>query len=280
MDFFILILKLEKQKLLVRIRLIEKNVASELVYCIFEDSKKQIWVGSQSGLYLLDCNQGVIKKYVHENNKSNSLSNNSVRTISEDRNGNLWIGTDLGLNVLNLTTGKIDSFKSIETDELTISNNIINKINFDGNGNLWVGTEHGLSIFDIKNHTAFRVKSLLPDKNNPFGSFAGYNIKDIYIGKDGINWFATVNGGVNKYDKNLAFFQHRFHLSNESYGLKGSSVMAFAESASGNLYVGTDGGGLNIFDAKKNVFHDVAIYSSQGKKKKKKKKKKVLCVDT
>ncbi|MDR6562367.1 MULTISPECIES: two-component regulator propeller domain-containing protein [unclassified Arcicella] len=242
-----------------------KKVGYELVFCIFEDSKKQIWVGSQSGLYLLDRNQRVIKKYVHQNNNSNSLSDNTVRAITEDRNGNLWIGTNLGLDVMNPNTGKIESFKSIESDERTISNNIINKIIFDADGNLWVGTENGMSIFDITTRTALRIKSLLPDKNNPFGSFAGYKVKDIYIGKDGINWFATVNGGVNKYDKNLAFFQHRFHLPNETYGLKGSSVMAFAEAASGNLYVGTDGGGLNIFDTKKNVFYDVPLYSSQGK---------------
>jgi hypothetical protein len=54
----------------------------------------------------------------------------------------------------------------------------------------------------------------------------GRSVRDIYIDDAGIYWVAIHQGGVNKYDSNLTFFNHKHYNIFDPNGLTGSSVMA------------------------------------------------------
>ena len=68
----------------------------------FEDSKGNIWIGTDGGgLNKFDPETGKFSYFEHNQNNPNSISNNSVRVIFEDKQEVLWIGTREGLNKLN-----------------------------------------------------------------------------------------------------------------------------------------------------------------------------------
>lgn len=236
---------------------------SGLILSIFEDSKYNIWVGTKVGLHLFKPQIETFQRFLHSENDPKSISDNVVRTIVEDKNGNLWIGTDIGgLNVMNPNNFTFSCFKKVENDEKKLSSNRIFKIAFDNNNKLWLGTELGVNIFDISTGQVERIKSSSFNKYNLFGGFVGYSIKDIYIDKAGIYWVSSFQSGINKYDSNLAFFNYKSYSPFDAKGLSSSSITSFTEGTSGNIYVGTDGGGLHLFDRKANTIRLISGQNS------------------
>ncbi|MBB6003448.1 hybrid sensor histidine kinase/response regulator transcription factor [Arcicella rosea] len=245
----------------------DKNkLNSDVILSIFEDHKSNIWVGTSIGLHLFNKEKKTFKRFLHNVTDKTSISDSIIRTITEDEKGNLWLGTDGGgLNVMDVKNGTFKYFKSIKSEETTLSSNKIYKIVFDKLGKLWVGTEDGLNIFDPKSNKTTRIKYSSSSKFSEIGSFIGHSVIEIYLDKYGIAWIGTLQSGVNKYDINLAFFNHEQFNPVDTHGLSAGSVTALAEHPSGDIYVGTDGGGLNIFNRKTGLLKQLSINGFRGK---------------
>ncbi|GGD52647.1 hybrid sensor histidine kinase/response regulator [Emticicia aquatilis] len=224
---------------------------SNIIRYIFEDSRKNIWIGTDNGLHLFDKKNEKFIRFLSDATRKDAVSCNQISCITEDKSGKIWIGTSkCGINVMNGTSNSFTSYKSDVNDISTLSNNQIYKLAFDKDGQLWVGTESNLDIFNPNTAKVTRVKSSLVEQTGFTPSIIGRSVRDIYIDDAGIYWVAIHQGGVNKYDTNLAFFNHRQFKQFDPNGLTGSSIMAFAESPSGDIFIGTEGTGLNIFNRK------------------------------
>ena len=241
------------------------RLISGVVMCVFEDSKNNIWVGTKLGLYLFNERTHTFRRFLHKEDNKNSISDNTVRTITEDKNGNLWIGTDEGgLNVMNVSNETFKCFKANKSDNTALSCNRIFKVSFDNAGKLWVGTDEGLDIFDPFTSKVQRIKKSTSSKYSALGSFIGNSIRDIYLDKAGIYWISTLQGGVNKYDNNLAFFSHKQFNPFDANGLSAGSVLSFAGTPNGDIYIGTDGGGLNVFNRQTGLIKRFSINGVKG----------------
>ena len=64
------------------------------IFTIFEDSRQNLWVGTDAGLCLYFRSTDRFLCYQTEN----GLPDNSIKSILEDTHGNLWLGTDKGLS--------------------------------------------------------------------------------------------------------------------------------------------------------------------------------------
>lgn len=229
----------------------KSKLNSNTIKCIFEDSRNNLWVGTENGLHLFDKKSEQFTRFLSEPNRQDAISSNQITCITEDKNGKLWIGTSKG--GLNLMNGKRNSFiayKSDKNDASTLSNNHIHKIVFDKTGQLWVGTESNLDILNPATGKVSRVKSTLVEQNGFTPNTYGRSVRDIYIDNAGIYWIAFFQSGINKYDTNLAFFNHKQFKPYDPNGLTGSSIMSFAESPSGDVFIGTEGTGIDIFNRK------------------------------
>jgi signal transduction histidine kinase/ligand-binding sensor domain-containing protein/DNA-binding response OmpR family regulator len=231
------------------------HLLTNTITCLWKDSKNRLWIGSNSGLYLYQPRTDNFKRFANEANDVTSISDNVVRTIAEDANGNLWVGTVYGgLNRLEKDGQKFTNFKSIKTDSHTLSSNRIYCLVPD-KGQLWVGTEEGLNILDPITARVQRIEKNDRDKY----SIKGQAVRSIFIDPRGIYWVATNQGGVNKYDKNLAFFHLVQYNPFDRWGLRSPRVTSFAEAPGGDIYVGTDGGGLGLFHRRTGLMEPIDV---------------------
>jgi ligand-binding sensor domain-containing protein len=75
------------------------------IYSIFKSSSQEIWVGSRmEGLYII-APGGTIRHYREESVSPNRIANNQIREFTEDSHGNIWFGTFKGLQKFNPHTG-------------------------------------------------------------------------------------------------------------------------------------------------------------------------------
>ncbi|WP_217605812.1 hybrid sensor histidine kinase/response regulator transcription factor [Chitinophaga sp. GbtcB8] len=239
------------------------QLSSNVITSVYEDSRQRLWIGGNSGLYLYQRNTDDFKHFVHNPADSLSIPDNSIKVIAEDHNGNLWIGSnDGGLSML-LPDGKgFRNYSYSKTDNQTLSSNRVLAITPENANRLWVGTEEGLNIFDLQKKTSYRVEH---DVRNRY-SLHGKSVRSIFIDGHGIYWVGTYQGGVSKYDKNLTFFNLRQSDPFDPRGLTAPIVTSFAEDRNGDIYVGTDGGGINLYHRSTGMFdHPVFYTRDQGK---------------
>ena len=145
-------------------------------HVIYEDSNKDIWVGSWGyGLFKLrnpkDMENVSYQSFLHENGDDSSLSDNIVYDIAEDINTHtLWVGTRSGLSILRLDeSSSFINYKSGKSD-YRIPSDEVNSIMRDSQKNMWIGAIGGGVLMADTRQPAFALHTL------NFGNFCSYVI--------------------------------------------------------------------------------------------------------
>jgi len=215
------------------------------LYCVFGDSRGRMWVGTDHGLFLYQGDKRGFRQFRHLSSDARSLAEDDVRAMAEDREGNLWVGTDSGLCRLRGDGAGFVRYRGLNGDEV-LGTGAINAIAADKDGLLWIGTMNGLHVLDPRTG---RATVYQPEKEN-LHSIASRAIRCIFIDNQGIYWFGTFRGGISKYDKNLNLFNAKLSDAFREDGVETTVITSFEERPDGNLWLGTDGGGLYGFDRK------------------------------
>ncbi|WP_448192735.1 two-component regulator propeller domain-containing protein [Azospirillum sp. sgz301742] len=105
-----------------------------------------VWVGGTQGLTRLDLAGGSARTFVHDRNRPDSLSDNSVQALLRDRAGRLWVGTQRGLNLFEAQTGTFRRFLNDPASADSLPNDVANTLLEDRRGRIWVGTANGIGI--------------------------------------------------------------------------------------------------------------------------------------
>ena len=228
-----------------------------IILSIFRDSQQRMWIGTEKGLYLYNEARNNFISFRHDNNNPSSIPNDGVNAIAECQH-RLWIGTNDGLSCLLPDLKTFRNFKYNAEDNGTLSGNLIYSIAPSGN-DIWVGAEGGLNIV---NTLSGKIKRYNHDDRDKF-SVSSKSIRCIYNDPRGIYWLGTYQGGVDKYDKNLTLFNSKQNNAYDPAGLNAPFVSSFAENKDGDIFVGTDGGGLNLFHLKSGLFSHIALKAKQ-----------------
>lgn len=224
---------------------------------LFEDSKHRMWIGSSEGLFVYLPATNALTQFVYSATDPTSLSNNHVLSITEDKEGTIWIGTQDGLNILADNGKEFTRFRKAEGNQQTLTGNVIYSLVADDSNKLWIGTSKGLNILDLKTK---RITGYRYDPRNS-NSLSGNSIRCVYLAKEGICWIGTFLSGISKYDKNLTLFNLVQSTPFDKQGLNAPIVTSFAETTDGNVFIGTDDGGLSLFDPKTKLFQQINIKS-------------------
>lgn len=188
---------------------------------IFEDSSRNIWIGSNDEGVQILCADG---RKVHLTT-ADGLPNNSIRSFVEDRYGNVWIGTAAG--VVYVTKG--GSVVEPETsDDIDLSHVLVNQLYCDTAGRIWMLTSGEKGLYLCLGNTFKRYKQL---------DFLGnYNTSSISQDENGDFWIGLSQDGI-------------VRISNEKVELiKTGTVIDYEPTncifcdSTGNLWFGTEKG--------------------------------------
>ncbi|SKB63533.1 Signal transduction histidine kinase [Parapedobacter luteus] len=135
---------------------------------------------------------------------------------------------------------------------MRLSNPIIFGIAEDPEGNIWVATDHG--GVNVINPQTRRVSYLLHDPYND-RTIGQNSIMSIYCDRDGIMWAGTFKRGVSYYHSSqIQFALHQRQGDTNDATLPFDDINQFIEDERGNVWIGTNGGGLIYFDRQTNRF--------------------------
>jgi signal transduction histidine kinase/ligand-binding sensor domain-containing protein/CheY-like chemotaxis protein len=158
------------------------------VWCLFEDSNQNLWVGTLGGgLLRYDRVGDRFNRTLHDPNNPASLPGNVIRSITEDHEGNIWVGTDKGL--ARLLDESANRFEVFNTRSMFEDRNLldVDAMLEDRSGNLWASLGEAIIVrpagseaFEFFEH----------DPADP-GSIGDGRIWSIYEDRSGVIWFTS-----------------------------------------------------------------------------------------
>lgn len=151
-----------------------------------------------------------------------------------------------GMKVLRYDTRRNELEETIDVDYLGLDVPI-NSFTTDSNGRLFIGSLRGLVVL---NPVTGEQHLYRHSQSDPM-SIPNNSVWDIFEDKAGNIWFGHYAGGLSVVDveDNLSLKSYNPDFS----GLSENLVSCFAEDAA-KLYVGTEGGGINIVDKRTGTF--------------------------
>jgi len=262
------------------------GLKSNNIKSIYEDSRGTIWIGTfLGGLYKIIPGRPDMEIFVHDINRTESISDDRIWYVFEDSRNKIWIGTYSSLDVYDPLTNsfihfgekhriggvqfitenkKGDLIFASEEKPLIIYNeekNSVSELNIsarvvyeDRKGNYWLGTiGNGLinlsSDFNVLRK--YRIEEGLCD-NTIYG---------IMEDKQGNLWLSTMNGlsRFNPQSEEFWNFKKQDGIQSNRFNYN-----AFCSTTSGEFIIGGING-INIFDPgkiRKNSYVPPVVFTS------------------
>ena len=136
----------------------ENSIASPHITSINEDRHKNIWVGTDYGLNIINRDRDKIIRIGAEEGKDSELSNGDITTIYRDSNDTMWIGTKYGLNKYDEVNNRFIKYYS-DGSNSSITNNYITDLQEDDFGYLWISTIDGIAVMNLNTNSIYNSKN-------------------------------------------------------------------------------------------------------------------------
>ena len=212
------------------------SVVSDNLQVIVADDDDNIWVGSESkGLSIFNPRTNRCRNI---DVVSGHIPSDIITTLYKSRDGRVWIGTyEGGVTVYN------PADTSFTTHLLDGKGASVYGISEDKDGKIWIGTqEKGLFEYDGKSFRNYsnavgNTRNLISD-----------NIHVLFTDKDYVMWLGIFQGGVNMLKPEPLFVSVGAKDYRTGDGLSQKPVMSICPVSKEEVYLGTDGDGINIWN--------------------------------
>ncbi|PST82713.1 hybrid sensor histidine kinase/response regulator [Pedobacter yulinensis] len=254
---------------------LSEGLTQSTVRCMLNDRNGFIWIGTKSGLNRFD--RYSLKSYVYRKNNPNSIPGNQISFIMEDRRGTIWVGTENGLAVYDPVK---DNFKVIRHRNRPLlarsALELPHAVLFGGDGTLYAyafadGKVRPLPVtIREKSDDAFTGMKLWHDQTVVlytrrngiwtydarnrlllrFTAIAEKEIMAVHVDERQQLWVAPYGQGIRAYSRQGKTLVH-YNTRNSAIS---SDVVLDIIGLKGQLWIATDGGGINIFDLQSRNF--------------------------
>ncbi|HWO26797.1 MAG TPA: two-component regulator propeller domain-containing protein [Kofleriaceae bacterium] len=221
---------------------------------MFEDSDGTAWIGTYNGLYKYEwAAQRVTIYHSLGRNLSDEdpapLESVWINTLHRDRRGTLWMA--LLRNGLVAFDPKTETYRRYLPDPEkpnSLPVDTIFDIWEDERGMLWLASwGGGLLRFDpqLETFTAFTTEA-----GDDANSLSSNHLYRLYLDPTDkkVLWLGTGKGGVIRFNTTAGTAQSFRYRADDPASLSSDDVLSIYRDASGSVWVGTFGGGLNKLD--------------------------------
>jgi signal transduction histidine kinase/ligand-binding sensor domain-containing protein len=202
-----------------------KDLQQSVILCIAEDSRKNIWLGTDNGIYKLN------HETVAHFDAKNGFTDNSVNCIYNDAENNLWFATDAD----GIYKFRENTFTYYDKSS-GLLNTIIMGVSQSSSGKIYAaGYGGGIYFINPKN-------GIEPVNNAP--ELANAKINCLYADDENNLWIGTLSKGAWKYNEKTGL--KKVSAKNDP-DLQIRGATCFLKNDNGDMLIGGNQG-LFVFD--------------------------------
>ncbi|MEP6948083.1 MAG: two-component regulator propeller domain-containing protein, partial [Ginsengibacter sp.] len=227
------------------------------VHKIMRQSAIEFWLGTESGLYILNLATGVTQQIQKQYANPYSINDNVITDFCKDREGSTWVGTFFGgVNYYSKQLNQFQKYFPLPGVN-SLSGNLVHEICADKYNNLWIGTEDaGLNKLDIKTGI---IKHFMPGKEH--GSISYQNIHGLLADNNEL-WIGTYEHGIDIFDLRTEKVTRHYEKSDKPNSLSSNFIVTLYKTKEGNILVGT-WNGLFQYNREKDNFSLLPYFNMQ-----------------
>lgn len=161
----------------------------------------------------------------------------------------LWLATNNGLYQFDLIKKTTKLFYHTN-DPSSISSNQVGKIYLDNDSVLWAATENGFDKFDARKN-----RFMHHSHHSALSNFFNEDVfRDILEVSPHEYWLAT-DAGLKIYNEEKQEFKHYYNDDRNTNSIASNHIYSLLKDKKGNVWIGTNGNGVDRFDPKTGIFH-------------------------
>ena len=226
------------------------------VRVILPYSNDEFFVGTESGLYLLNIRTGNTRNFRKSLNNPYAIGDNAIYSLTKDTEGGVWIGTYFqGLSYLPNEQASFEKFFDTG-DGHSLTGDVVREIVGDHRGNIWIGTEDaGLNKYTP---STGEFTHFSPDD----GRISGTNLHGLLIDGDSL-WIGYYDHGLDVIDIQTNRRLLHFEAGYGRNDLKTNFIVSIYKTTDGKILLGTISGVYQYLPETKNFnfLPDLAPFS-------------------
>ena len=179
-----------------------------------------------------------------------TLPGNEVRALMITQAGELWVSTMTGSAVYDHSARRFVRFMHDPGDSSSLPANRAQTLFEDRSHQLWVGTwRAGVAAHNLQTRSVSVIHQHIDTEdsgNTKQHGLPGNSVRAIWREPDGTLWLGILeNGGLVHYDLSAGVLARFIHKPNDPTSMASNSIQAILRTRNGELWVATNGGGLN-----------------------------------
>ncbi len=179
-----------------------------------------------------------------------SLPGDEVRALMITKADELWVSTMTGSALYDRSARRFVRFMYDPGDSTSLPANRAQALFEDRSQQLWVGTwRAGVAVHNPKTRSVSVIHQHFDSEafgNATQHGLPGNSVRTIWREPDGTLWLGILeNGGVVHYDFARGVLARFVHKPNDPTSIASNSIQSILRTRKGELWVATNGGGLN-----------------------------------
>lgn len=238
------------------------GLASDNIWSVVDGGDGKLYMGHvHHGFSVLSLKDKKVKNFMYDPEDPVSLPGNGVTCIYKDLSGNIWLGTDRGLALFN---PEAENFIHFHHSEDGVPHTVFDIRQFDGN-KLWIAMEFGgIAILDLTQHMFLspdQVRFQYIKEGDDEYSLSNSTVRCLFQDSFKNVWAGMWGGGINFLSHESSYFNVYSYspIQHSGSSLNNKTASSVCVARDGKLWIGTDGGGINVFDKGKRV----AVYKEE-----------------
>ncbi|MBS5110124.1 MAG: response regulator [Phocaeicola vulgatus] len=214
------------------------GLASDNIWSVVDGGDGKLYMGHvHHGFSVLSLKDKKVKNFMHDPEDPVSLPGNGVTCIYKDLSGNIWLGTDRGLALFN---PEAENF-------------------------IWIAMEFGgIAILDLTQRMFLspdQVRFQYIKEGDDEYSLSNSTVRCLFQDSFKNVWAGMWGGGINFLSHESSYFNVYSYspIQHSGSSLNNKTASSVCVARDGKLWIGTDGGGINVFDKGKRV----AVYKEE-----------------
>ncbi len=260
----------------------ERPLIGDAISCMAEDKSKKLWVGTTSGINMIDLETNQIEM--------SALQGLNIFHVAPLTSGDIWAGTDRGIYIKRKEENAFQHFtiedtlplavQSILQDEqgtvwFGVGNNLykyspenshlenlklkgehgihvdqIEKLLLDDHQNLWISASNGLYKYSLQHGDFIRVIKSIDTSH----SLAVNSTKPVHLDEQGILWYGTYGEGIYRISTETGHYVNVVSNPADAQSLSENAINCIYEDRAGKIWFGTFGAGINIYNPQGHKF--------------------------
>jgi signal transduction histidine kinase/ligand-binding sensor domain-containing protein/DNA-binding response OmpR family regulator len=228
------------------------EISNKRILAMIQLPDSSILIGSENdGLFHLNSDGELIKRYLYHKRDENSILSNSIWSLFLDKEERIWLGYyNSGVAVSDKLFDKFGNIESLTSNVNSLQTGSVTGIVKGSNNKLWVSMDGGgIDVIDAK---SLKFRHINLSSTEHYSGLTSNYIQTVFIDSKENIWAGSWDHGFYVLKKGERKFEN-VNVENSKGSLISNAILTITEDQDGIIWIGSFYSGIYTYNPETNV---------------------------